>query len=455
MSQIPPLSEFNFDNNFQVGILALLLKDKNSMVAFRHLLVPNYFSDPILRQLSEWLFNYFDHYSITPQIVVMRQMVKAYCEQIVSLRNSVDLYLMWVDRLAGFDLSDAEYYKQKIHQFVTQREYMLAVMRCAEKLKNEKEIENIPDIILKAQQRLAKVHGDGGIRGFGMTDEERYKILFEQPIRDCIPSMWSNFTQFCGGYGRKELTVFAGSPNRGKTWVLCHAAVSALMCGRRVIYYTAEMSEVLILTRIYRIMMGFTDDEMKGNISQLNMCVANLRNMGAEILIKDMNGKRIMDIRDHLLGVNATYGWYPDMVVVDYADRMTGGMDDESEQYRHRIRNIYEQLRNMAVHYNMAVVSASQLNRGGDRKDKPTIADLAECWDKAAIADVIWMLGQTEDEFAINRMRLINAKNRNMERGRIIPLQLDLVRGRLVDLSIPDDPSVTNMGGVFGISMGA
>lgn len=435
-----PVEQFDFQFDFQQKVLAVILRDPELLLQYRHMFRAAYFSDSALRQLAEWALYYFDTYSMKPTQPAMRQMVQAYCAASPVHQPHVETYLAWVDVLYAMDITDSNFVKAQLHEFVEQREFMLAVKAAIPKLNDPKLRKEIVDDILKAQANLAQTHGSIGVSGVGMDATQRTAYLFEEEIRDCIPSLWPNFNLHCGGYALGEMTVFAGSPNRGKSWALVHAAVSAIVAGKKVVFYSCEMSEKLILLRVYSILTGMTVEELKMNPQLLENKIQEYRALGGEIIVKQFQNAELRHVREHLMGVEANLGWRPDMVVVDYADLLTTA---DIEVDRHVLRNIYKGLRDLAVQYHFAMVTASQLNRGADKKEKPTIADLAECYEKAAIADVIWMLCQTDEEIQMARMRLYNAKNRNMERGKVVPLALQLSRGQLIDEAPVTGPPVT------------
>lgn len=435
-----PVEHFDFQFDFQQKVLAVILRDPELLLQYRHMIRAAYFSDTALRQLAEWTLHYFDSYSLKPTQPAMRQMVQSYCGVSPVHQPYVDTYLAWVDVLYAMDLTDSEFVKAQLHDFVEQREYMLAVKAAIPKLNDPKKRKEIVDDILKAQANISKTHGSIGVSGIGMDANQRTAYLFDEEIRDCIPSLWPNFNAHCGGFARGEMTVFAGSPNRGKSWALAHAAASAVVNGQKVVFYSCEMSEKLILLRIYSILTGMTVEELKMNPQHLENKIQEYRALGGEIVVKQFQNAELRHVREHLMGIEANLGWKPDVVVVDYADLLTTA---DIEVDRHVLRNIYKGLRDLAVQYHFAMVTASQLNRGADKKEKPTIADLAECYEKAAIADVIWMLCQTDEEIQMARMRLYNAKNRNMERGKVVPLALQLSRGQLIDESPVTGPPVS------------
>lgn len=431
-----PDTPFEFDDGFQQRILAVLLRDPACLTQYRHLLKAGYFTDTTLRQLAEWLFGYFDAYGVKPSSQAMQQMVQAYSAASPTLAPYTTVFLNWLEFLYGIDLThDLEFVKDQIHDFVEERELMLVFMRNVPRIKLKDQRKLVWDDFRKTMTKLAATAGNEGVSLIAMDAEERTAYLFSEEVRDCVTSLWPGFNHACGGYAKGELLIFAGSQNRGKSWCACHAAASAVAAGKRVLFESGEMSEKQVALRVYSILSGMTVDELKMHPDQLEAIIQQYRLNGGEIIVKRWYGAGLADIRQHIMSVSVNHEWVPDMLVVDYDDLFTGhdaGSDDND--YRESKR-FYRGLRDLCVEYNVAGVVAAQLNRVAENKERPTAGDLAECYGKAAVADGIWMVCQTEEEFQMSQMRLYQAKNRADTKGAMLSLILDLARGKMQDMT--------------------
>jgi replicative DNA helicase len=92
---------------------------------------------------------------------------------------------------------------------------------------------------------------------------------------------------------------------------------------------------------------------------------------------------------------------------------------------RHEVTKIYEELRIIAGTYKIPVWTASQSNRGSLSKRLVKMEDIAEAFTKAAIADLIIGLCQTEDEKDEKIMRLFVAKSRMSSTNPIVTVIAD------------------------------
>jgi replicative DNA helicase len=118
-------------------------------------------------------------------------------------------------------------------------------------------------------------------------------------------------------------------------------------------------------------------------------------------------------IRSYLNRLEMEDGFKPDMIVVDYADLISPRKSYSDKRFE--LESVYLELRDLADEYKCPVWTASQANRGSLDKKVITIADLAEAFNKANIADLMVALCQTVEEKEDGIMRWHVAKHRNGE----------------------------------------
>ena len=124
-------------------------------------------------------------------------------------------------------------------------------------------------------------------------------------------------------------------------------------------------------------------------------------------------------------------GFFPDFIVVDYADLLRS--DTQYSEKRHEHSHIYETLRGWAVEEEIPLWTAAQANRASLSKSQVTVADIAEDFGKAMIADVIVGLCQNKKEKERQEMRLFIAKNRDGTSGLEVLVRTDFTHGRFYD----------------------
>lgn len=422
---MPPENQpqFDFDEEFQYRLCVLLCTDISVLMRFRYLIRPSYFVNEIARQLVAWSYALYDQYHIAPTRATMLDTAAG--DPALRQSQNKELVDRWIESLYITPIPDREYILERVSRFCTVQEYTLAVIEAANRIKDQSNVEQIPEIIRNAELRLSVQHGDLGSFALGMDGPTRFDRVFAGPIRDTILTPWPTINTICGGGpGRKELMTFLAPPNVGKSFCLTGISTAAATIGKFVVHVTLEMSEKLTLLRIYAKLSGRSTDVLQSNPYYLDQVVGPYHQQGGEVLVKefptgavDTNG-----IRDLVLRIGVMTGRMPDMLVIDYADLLDKGGHKEEE--RHKIARIYRELRGLAVEYNIAVVTASQANRKALGKERITMADIAEAFEKAAISDIIIALCQTEEEETAQAGRFFIAKNRNDPRGAMVPLFL-------------------------------
>jgi hypothetical protein len=104
----------------------------------------------------------------------------------------------------------------------------------------------------------------------------------------------------------------------------------------------------------------------------------------------------------------------PDVIFIDYlnicaSQRLSGGNSVNSYSY---VKAIAEELRGLAVEYNVPIWSATQVNRGGFSSSDMGLEDTSESFGLPATADLFLALIQTEELVELNQIMVKQLKNR-------------------------------------------
>ena len=221
-----------------------------------------------------------------------------------------------------------------------------------------------------------------------------------------------------GGLVRKTLNIALAGTGVGKSLFMCHCASHNLTQGKNVLYITMEMSEEKIAERIDANLLNVTIDELS-------------------VLPKDVYDKKINRVKDKTVGKliikeypTATAGsanfrhlinelrikrnFVPDVIYIDYlnicsSSRIKAGANVNSYQY---IKAIAEELRGLAVEFNVPVVSATQTTRSGYGNSDVELTDTSESFGLPATADLMFALISTEDLEQLNQIMIKQLKNR-------------------------------------------
>jgi len=249
---------------------------------------------------------------------------------------------------------------------------------------------------------------------------------------------------------RGELFLFAALPSRGKSWSLIHFGLMARLQGRNVCHITLEMSDDSVSKRYAKAL--FQIAERRGNITttSFEMELVKKREKFKDLSFLVTKSRDVLNFEDagirtklidkmkkqkHRIGNlvikqfpsgNLTMAqlttfldflerqnkFIPDIILLDYIDLMKVGSDR-----RESIGNNTIALRGMAVERNVALVTATQINRAGMNDEVSLITSeyLAEDFSKVMTADTLITYNQTNEEKKLGLARLWVDKSRNDE----------------------------------------
>jgi replicative DNA helicase len=246
---------------------------------------------------------------------------------------------------------------------------------------------------------------------------ERYAFYHEQEER--IPFDIDLLNQITkGGIPNKTLNIALAGTGVGKSLFMCHLAASALTLGKNVLYITMEMSEERIAERIDANLLDIPIDQIE-NMSQemFSNAVNRLKTKtNGKLIIKEYptGQANANHFRALLNELKLKKGFVPHMIMIDYLNicasaRMKMGGSVNSYAY---IKAIAEELRGLAVEFNLPVISATQTTRTGYSNSDPGLEDTSESFGLPATADLMFALVSNEELESQGQIMIKQLKNR-------------------------------------------
>jgi len=256
--------------------------------------------------------------------------------------------------------------------------------------------------------------------GHDYIDNSDERFEFYNKKEDRIPFDLDYFNKITkGGLPNKTLNIALAGTGVGKSLFMCHCAASVLEQGKNVLYITMEMAEERIAERIDANMMNLP-------IEQLSTLPQNVFTDKIGKIAKSSIGKLI--IKEYPTGAAHTghfrallnelklkKNFRPDMIYIDYlnicsSSRMRGlGGSINSYSY---IKAIAEELRGLAVEFNVPIVSATQTTRSGYSNTDLGLEDTSESFGLPATADLMFALISTEELEELGQLMVKQLKNR-------------------------------------------
>ena len=279
----------------------------------------------------------------------------------------------------------------------------------------------LPDILSKA---LAVTFDTNIGHDYIENVEERFDFYHAKEER--IPFDLDYFNQITkGGLPRKTLNIALAGTGVGKSLFMCHVAANAMTQGRNVLYITMEMAEERIAERIDANLLNVPIDQLE-NLTRdmLKTKVNNIAMKGnGKLIIKEYptGQANTSHFRALLNELKLKRNFVPDIIFVDYLNicgsaRMKA-MGGSINSYTY-IKAIAEEMRGLAVEFNVPIVSATQTTRAGFSSSDPGLEDTSESFGLPATADLMFALISTDELAAAGQIMVKQLKNRYNDPGK-------------------------------------
>ena len=257
-----------------------------------------------------------------------------------------------------------------------------------------------------------------------------------------------------GGLPKKTLNICLAGTGVGKSLFMCHQAAAALSINKNVLYVTLEMAEERIAERIDANLLDVP-------ISQLEEIPRDMYKKKIEKLKGKTKGKIIikeyptasasaMHFKNLLGELKLKRNFVPDIIFIDYlnictSSRIKAGANVNSYTY---IKSIAEELRGLAVEYNVPIVSATQTTRTGFTSTDIGLEDTSESFGLPATADFMFALITSEEMEELNQMLVKQLKNRYNDPTsyRKFIVGVDRSKMRLYDAEAKAQEDIANSG---------
>ena len=220
-----------------------------------------------------------------------------------------------------------------------------------------------------------------------------------------------------GGVPSKTLNIALAGTGVGKSLFMCHCASAYLAQGLNVLYITLEMAEERIAERIDANLLDTTIDDLHALPKDLyDSKILKVKNKtNGQLIIKEYPTASAHSGHFSALcnELALKKSFRPDVVFIDYLNicasaRFKGG-NISSYFY---IKAIAEELRGLAVEFDVPIFSATQTTRTGFVSTDIGLEDTAESFGLPATADFMFALQSNEELEQLGQMKVKQLKNR-------------------------------------------
>ena len=271
--------------------------------------------------------------------------------------------------------------------------------------------------------------------------EERYD--FYNRKEDKIPFDLEYFNKITkGGLPNKTLNIILAGTGVGKSLALCHFASSVLIQSKNVLYITLEMAEEKIAERIDANLLNVPIQQLVdlSKSSFVNKVNSIAKKTHGTLIIKEYPTASAHSghFKALLNELALKKSFRPDIIFIDYlnicaSSRHKANGSVNSYSY---IKSIAEELRGLAVEFNVPIVSATQTTRSGFGSSDPELTDTSESFGLPATADLMFALISTEELEGLGQIMVKQLKNRysSTDIYKRFVLGIDRAKMRLYDV---------------------
>ena len=364
--------------------------------------------------LFETLTEYVSNFDTNPEPNALKIEVEKRRDITEDVYKDIERFLDNLDR----DQYNEDWLVDTTEKWCKERAIYLALMesvQIADGQDKTRTKDAIPSIMSEA---LGVCFDDHVGHDYIQDSDDRYDFYHKKEEK--VPFDLDYFNKITkGGLPNKTLNIALAGTGVGKSLFMCHVASSMLLQGRNVLYITMEMAEEKIAERVDANLLDIP-------IQQLNSPLLTKEKYSSKLLQlkKKTQGKLVIKeyptasahvghFKALLNELSLKKGFSPDAIFVDYLNICA------SARYKGTIVNSYtyvkaiaEELRGLAVEFNVPIVSATQTTRSGFANSDVDLTDTSESFGLPATADLMLALISTEDMEQLGQIMVKQLKNR-------------------------------------------
>jgi len=360
----------------------------------------DFFTNPELQYLANNAKAFFKEYKETPSREQMKAIIKG---------DKKELPPEIVDDLYDVEINayDSEWISDITEAWIRFRALNHNLFEAVTMFKTaDITLDNVNDIVQKA----ATLVGDTNLISFDRDlgddffDPESHKNIKANKI----PSTWEYWNKCSnGGLDHKTLTCYIGGTNVGKSIVLCNDAANYVRQGKNVLFITCEMAKEKVTRRISANLFDMNledydklvEDPMKVKKKLKQFRDNNFMHDPGNLRIKELPTGQgtVLDVERYIKEVEENLHYKVDVVIIDYINIMCNYRQPNSENTYLKIKMLAEDLRGLAVKYDVLMITASQIGRGALDGSDINITDVSESMGLIHTCDNVIGIIQTEE----------------------------------------------------------
>lgn len=403
-----PKASFNWGEDYQKDILAMLLSDRQFLMSTRSLIRPGYFTNKAHREICRAAFQYWDEHKKQPtQTIIMTVMgnrIKDDEQRFLYQGSLNTLYDAWQPGLEHRDFA-----LSNIVNFAKLQAIKDAWAQSLSEIDaNGPTDETFSRIQLHWKDAMSvSLDSNPGLHYFPKLNE-RYAELGEQKDKptDLFTTGFAVLDKALtkGGGQRGEVCSVMALPGVGKSLFLTRMAVANIFKGKKVLYISCEMKEPDIATRFDA---QFSDMNIRTLFEHKDIVIPRVWSHVQDYAAGEQDRLVIKWFPSGTADVNTIRGYHEqlkmqgfvaDMLVIDYV----GEMKDYAGMKIYESRELtVKDIVGFCGSENMFGATAMQPNRSAREAQQEHVLDdsqLGDAFGQTRPLHMFWSLNQRDDE---------------------------------------------------------
>jgi archaellum biogenesis ATPase FlaH len=396
-----------------------------------------YFQDRAQRFIFTTVREYFNKYNKVPSKSAI--LIEADNNTTLS-HDEMSTFKSKVEGYQPSETDDREWLDNATEKFCQDRAVYNAIMKSISIFdgKTQEDKGMIPEMLSDALAVSFDTHV-----GHDLLEDAESRFAFYHKKEARIPFDLEYFNSITkGGLPNKTLNIILAGTGVGKSLFMCHCAAANLTKNQNVLYITMEMAEEKIAERIDANLLNVTTEDLQTLPKDVyEKKIARLRGTTkGKLIIKEYPTAAAGSAHfRHLLSeLKMKRKFEPDIIYVDYlnicaSSRLRYGANVNSYTY---VKAIAEELRGLAVEFDVPIVSATQTTRSGFGSSDIGLEDTSESFGLPATADFMFALISTDELQEMNQIMVKQLKNRYSDptRDKRFVIGVDRSKMRLYDV---------------------
>ena len=263
--------------------------------------------------------------------------------------------------------------------------------------------------------RLSEITPDVFTRLYQITSDEKEKYAG-------LKTGFEDLDRVTTGLNKSDLVIVGARPAMGKTSFALNMATNVARKGKKVVFFSLEMSKEQLAQRVIASEARVEVTKMRSGrfepsewqaLSQATMYLADF-----DLYFDDSSDITVPEIKARIRRMKGV-----DCIFIDYLQLMKSS--EKKDNRVQEVSDITRGLKLMAKDLKVPVVTLAQLSRGtdarGSKSHKPQLSDLRESGSIEQDADIVMMLyrdtyysnGEGDAAIAVNDAQLLVQKNRH------------------------------------------